>query len=93
MVYIGTIQPVDGGRLSHQMYNTELKNVMEWLIQHIKDRTECFDDHFHCRKLDCDRQHIWNWLKLFVLYIHMDIDRIKFMTFLVMDRGWVNRAL
>ena len=87
MVPIGTIQPVDGGRLSYQMYSTELKNVMEWFIQHIKDRAECFDDHVHCRKLDCDRQHIWNWLKLFVLYIHMDIDRIKFMTFLVMDRG------
>jgi transposase-like protein len=32
-------------RLPHQMYGTELKNVMERFIQHIKDRTECFDDH------------------------------------------------
>jgi len=71
----------------HQMYSTELKNMMERFIQHIKDRTECFDDHFPCRKPDCDRQHIWNWLKLFVLYIHMDMDRIRFMIFLVMDGG------
>jgi hypothetical protein len=49
-------------RLPHQMYGTELKNVMERFIQHIKDRTECFDDHFPCRKQDCDRQHIRNWL-------------------------------
>jgi putative transposase len=89
MVPIGTIQPADRWlRLPHQMYGTELKNMMmERFIQHIKDRTECFDDHFPCRKPDCDRQHIWNWLKLFVLYVHMDMDRIRFMIFLVMDGG------
>lgn len=26
---------------------------MERFIQHIKDRTECFDDHFPCRKPEC----------------------------------------
>jgi len=30
--------------------------MMEQFIQHIKDRTECFDDYFTCRKPDCD----WN---------------------------------
>src|SRR5437762_13823446 len=40
-------------RLSHQMYGAELKNIMERFIQYIKDRTECFDDHFPCRKPDC----------------------------------------
>lgn len=29
-------------RLPHRMYGTELKNMMERFIQHIKDRTECF---------------------------------------------------
>lgn len=74
-------------RLSHRMYGTEMKNIMERFIQHIKDRTECFDDHFPCRKPDCDMQHIRNWLKLFVLYVHMDMDRIRFMIFLIMDGG------
>ena len=74
-------------RLSHQMYGAELKNIMERFIQYIKDRTECFDDHFPCRKPDCNMQHIWNWLKLFVLYVHMDMDRTRFMTFLVMNLG------
>jgi hypothetical protein len=39
------------------IYGTELKNLMERFIQHIKDRTtECFDDHFPCRrKENCDR--------------------------------------
>src|SRR5919198_4757191 len=54
-------------RLRHRVYGTELKNLMERFIQHIKDRTECFDDHFPCRKPDCDRHHVWNWLKLFML--------------------------
>jgi transposase-like protein len=39
-------------RLPHQMYGPELKNVMERFDQYTKDRTECFDDHLPCRKLD-----------------------------------------
>jgi putative transposase len=74
-------------RLDHRVYDTELKNVMERFISHIKDRTECFDDYFPCRKENCDRQHVWNWLKLFVLYLHMRTDRVRFMTFLVRDGG------
>jgi hypothetical protein len=43
------------------VYDTELKNVMERFIKHIKDRTdECFDDYFPCRrKENCDRQHMF----------------------------------
>jgi putative transposase len=72
-------------RLRHIIYGTEMKNLMERFVQQIKDRTECFDDHFprRVRKENCDRQHVWNWLKLFVLYLHMGMDRIRFMTFLV----------
>jgi putative transposase len=69
------------------MYGTELKNIMERFIQYIKDRTEFFDDHFPCRKPDWNMQHVWNWLKLFVLHVHMDMDKTKFMTFLVMNLG------
>lgn len=67
-------------RLPHQVYGTEWKNLMERFIQNIKDRTECFDDHFPCRKEGCDRQHVWNWLKLFQLYINMGADRKRFTT-------------
>ncbi len=68
-------------RLPHQVYGTKLKNLIERFIQHIKDWTECFDDHFTCRKKNCNRQHVWNWLKLFVLYFHACTDRIRFMMF------------
>ena len=70
-------------RLNHQVYDSELKNLMERFVQQIKDRTECFDDHFPCRKHNCNKQHVWNWLKLLVLYLHMSLDRIQFVTFLV----------
>ena len=70
-------------RLKHQVYSTELKNVMERFIQKIKDRTECFiDDHFPCRSESCNRQHVTNWIKMFILYLHMKTDRIKLMKFL-----------
>lgn len=75
-------------RLQHQVYGTELKNLMERFIPQIKDRTECFDDHFPCRrKENCNKQHVWNWLKLFVLYLHAGMDRMQFTTFLVTDGG------
>ena len=32
-------------RLKHQVYATELKNIIERFIQKIKDRTECFDEY------------------------------------------------
>jgi transposase-like protein len=44
-------------RLKHIVYEIKFKNLMERFIQHIKDRTECFDDHFPCRKREeCDRK-------------------------------------
>ena len=77
-------------RLKHHVYSTELKNIMERFIQQIKDRTGCFDDHFPCsrRKEDCDMQHVWNWLKLFILYLHLNADRVRFTTaFLIIEGG------
>ena len=74
-------------RLKHQIYDTGLKNLMERFVQQIKDRTECFDDHFPCRKHNCNNQHVWNWLKLFILYLHIGKYRIQFITFLLTDGG------
>jgi transposase-like protein len=68
-------------RLKHFVYGTELKNIMERFIQHIKDRTECFDDNFPCKSHACDRKHICNWLRMYILYLHMKTDRVRFMDF------------
>jgi putative transposase len=74
-------------RLKHEVYDIKRKNMMERFIQYLKDRTECFDDHFPCQKKDCDRQHVWNWLKMFLLYQNMSADRIQFMMFLIGGDG------
>ena len=68
-------------RLKHIVYGTELKNIMERFIQHIKDRSECFDNNFPCKSHGCDRKHICNWLRMYILYLHMKMDRIRFVHF------------
>ena len=70
-------------RLKHVIYGTELKNIMERFIQQIKDRTECFDDNFPCRTHKCNRQHVDNWIRLYLLYLHMKTDRVKFIDFVI----------
>ena len=61
------------------------ESLMERFVQYLKDRTECFDDHFPCRKPGCNRRHVWNWLKMFLLYQNLAADRIRFMMFLTGD--------
>lgn len=56
MVYIDACKWL---RLKHIVYGTELKNIMERFIQQIKDRTECFDDHFPCVKDGCNMQSMF----------------------------------
>jgi putative transposase len=74
-------------RLKHYVYAADLKNLMERFIQKIKDRTECFDDHFPCTKKDgCNILHVYNWLKLYILYVHTNMDKTRFIHFL-MDAG------
>ena len=72
-------------RLKHILYQIPLKNLMERFIQQIKDRTECFDDHFPCNKEEiiC-KNHVNNWLKMFtILYLHMRTDNVRFVKFLI----------
>ena len=42
------------------------KYIIERTIQYIKDRTECFDDYFSCRKYNCKLEHVMHWLNLFI---------------------------
>ena len=75
-------------RLKHHVYDTRLKNLMEEDLYNRdkRENTECFDDdHFPCTKQNCNRQHVWNWLKLFILYLDMDKDRMQFIMFLVLE--------
>ena len=40
-------------KLDHHIHSPFEKSIIERTIQYIKDRTECFDDHFPCRKKNC----------------------------------------
>ena len=57
-------------------------------VQYFKDRTECFDDyHFPSKKINCNRLHVHNWLKMYIFYLHMNMDRMRFMKFLLIEGG------
>lgn len=60
---------------------------MERFIQKKKDRSECFDDNFPCRKIDCNTKHVYNWLKMYVFYLHLGMDRSQFIQFISIDGG------
>ena len=56
--------------LKHYLHSSLEKSLMERVNQYFKDRIECFDDYYHCinnnNKQNCDLQHVYNWIKLFI---------------------------
>jgi putative transposase len=54
--------------LDHHIHSSKKKSLIERTMQYIKDRTECFDDYFPCRKENCKLKHVRNWLNLFIDY-------------------------
>ena len=46
-------------KLDHHIHSSLEKSLIERTMQYIKDRTECFDDYFPCRKENCTLNHIW----------------------------------
>ena len=62
----GTLMRVGVG---HVVYEQSLKNLMERMNEHIKDRTEAFDDLFPCKKPKFE--HVKNWFKAFRFFIIM----------------------
>lgn len=55
-------------KLKHHIHSSLEKSLIERKMQYIKDRTECFDDYFPCKKKNCKLKHVINWLNLFVDY-------------------------
>ena len=55
--------------LKHRLHSHLEKSLIERVIQYFKDRTESFDDYYPCvnnKKRNCNLQHVYNWIKLFV---------------------------
>ena len=63
--------------LKHHLHSSLEKSLIERTMQYIKDRTECFDDYFPCRKNDCKLKHVRNWLNLFTDYHNKEIINLK----------------
>ena len=44
------------------------KSLIERVMQFFKDKTESFDDYYHCRRDydDCNIDNVYNWIELFV---------------------------
>ena len=61
-------------KLKHHLHSSLEKSLVERTMQYIKDRTECFDDYFPCRKENCKLKHVQNWLNLFVRYYNKGGD-------------------
>lgn len=57
-------------RLEHHVYGQESKTKpgREDVNQSLKDRLECFDDHFPCLEKGCDREHVSDWIRVFRFY-------------------------
>ena len=61
-------------KLKHHLHSPLEKSIIERTIQHIKDRTESFDDYFPCRKRNnCNLNHVKKWLNLFAYYYNKEI--------------------
>ena len=52
-------------KIKHHIHSYYEKSIVERTIQYLKDRTECFDDYFLCRKYNCKLEHVIKWLNLF----------------------------
>ena len=53
-------------KLVRHLHSHYEKSLIERTIQYIKDRVECFDDYFPCKKNKCTLNHLKQWLYLFI---------------------------
>jgi transposase-like protein len=44
--------------LEHDVYGLKARNLMERMVQYVKDRTRDFDDYIPCRRERCDKEHV-----------------------------------
>ena len=54
--------------LKHYLHSSFEKSLIERVTQYFKDRTEMFDDYYHCSNSNCDLLHVYNWIKSFITF-------------------------
>jgi putative transposase len=60
-------------KLNHHIHSPFEKSLIERTMQYLKDRTECFDDYFPCKRKKCKLKHVINWLNLFIDHHNKEI--------------------
>jgi putative transposase len=60
-------------KLKHHIHSFFEKSLIERTMQYVKDRTECFDDYFPCRKKNCKLKHVTQWMNLFAVHYNEEI--------------------
>ncbi len=55
-------------KIDHHIHSSLEKSLIERTMQYIKDRTECFDDYFPCRKQNCKLEHIKQWINVYAYH-------------------------
>jgi putative transposase len=57
-------------KIKHIIFSHEMREIsLSEQFNTFKDRTECFDDYFPCRRDNCKLEHVSNWINQFV-YMH-----------------------
>jgi putative transposase len=54
----------NSSRLKHILHSPFEKSIIERAIDYVKDRIECFDNYYSCRKkvVNCNVNHVYQWL-------------------------------
>ena len=65
-------------KIKHHIHSPYEKNIIERTKQYIKDRAECFDDYFPCRKkMKCGLGNVRNWSNLFIDYHNKELENVQ----------------
>jgi transposase-like protein len=64
--------------LRHGVYSIEVRNLMERIIEYVKDRTRLFDNYIPCIKDECDEEHAKMLLKSIMI---------------MLNETWINRRV
>jgi putative transposase len=70
--------------LDHDVYGLKARNLMERIIQYVKDRTRDFDDYIPCRRRKRDKIHVQMLptsigLMINEVYLNKDFDLKEFL--------------
>ena len=64
---------------SHRVHLSYERSIFERVVEYFKDRIEDFDDdYYQCLKEECNLEHVYNWIKLFVFMHNAIRVHIKF---------------